>query len=95
MGLISVQIELSNPKNRTLRPITVRALADTEELHLCIPEHVAIQLQFEELYKREITTADGGTHLCSYVGPVEPKERCSNKAISVGGHDGPPWLVVA
>jgi len=73
MGLISAQIELSNPKNRTLRPITVRALADTGALHLCIPEHVAIQLQLEELYKREVTTADGGTHLCSYVGPVEVK----------------------
>lgn len=73
MGLISAQIALSNPKNRSLLPITVRALADTGALHLCIPEHIAIQLQLEELYKREVTTADGGRHLCSYVGPVEVK----------------------
>lgn len=73
MGLISAQIELSNPKNRALLPISVRALADTRALHLCIPEHIAIQLQLEELYKREVTMADGGRHLCAYVGPVEVK----------------------
>jgi clan AA aspartic protease len=48
-------------------------MADTGALHLCIPEHIAIQLELEELYKREVTTADGRKHLCSYVGPVEVK----------------------
>lgn len=73
MGIINAQITLSNPRNRGLSPITVRALADTGALHLCIPEHIALQLELEELYKREVTTADGGRHLCAYVGPVEVK----------------------
>jgi clan AA aspartic protease len=73
MGIISAEIQLSNPKNRSLQPITVKAMADTGALHLCIPEHVAIQLKLEELYKREVTTADGRKHLCPYVGPVEIK----------------------
>ena len=73
MGIINAEIQLSNPRNRALNPLTVRALADTGALHLCIPEHIAIQLELEELYKREVTTADGGKHLCAYVGPVEVK----------------------
>jgi len=73
MGIISAEIQLSNPRNRALLPITVKALADTGALHLCIPEHIAIQLELEELYKREVTTADGSRHLCAYVGPVEVK----------------------
>lgn len=73
MGLITAEIQLSNPRNRALHPLKVRALADTGALHLCIPEHIAIQLELEELYKREVTTADGGRHLCPYVGPIEVK----------------------
>lgn len=73
MGLITAEIQLSNPRSRDIKPMNVRALADTGALHLCIPEHIAIQLQLEELYKREVTTADGNRHLCPYVGPVEVK----------------------
>lgn len=71
MGLIKASIILSNPRNRRLEPIEVQALADSGALHLCIPEHVSLQLELEELYKREVTTADGKKHVCSYVGPVE------------------------
>ena len=42
-------------------------------LHLCVPEHVALQLGLDELYQREVTTADGGKHLVPYVGPVAVK----------------------
>ncbi|MEE4376815.1 MAG: clan AA aspartic protease [Candidatus Competibacteraceae bacterium] len=73
MGLIHAEIELGNPRNRTINPMRVKALVDTGALHLCIPEHVSIQLQLEELYKREVTTADGKKHLCPYVGPIELK----------------------
>jgi len=73
MGIICAEIQLSNPRNRTLRPLTVKALADTGALHLCIPEHIAIQLELEELYKREVTKADGDRHLCPYVDPIEVK----------------------
>ena len=50
--------------------MTVDSLADTGALLLCVPEHVAVQLGLEELEKREVTTADGTTHLAPYVGPV-------------------------
>ena len=73
MGLINAEIELSNPRDRNIKPIKVRALVDTGSLHLCIPEHVAIQLELEELYKREVTTADAKKHLVPYMGPISIK----------------------
>ena len=71
MGLIRTRILLANPKDTSLSPIEAEALVDTGALHLCIPEHVAVQLQLQEIYKREVTTADGHRHLCPYVGPVQ------------------------
>lgn len=73
MGLIYAEIELSNPRDRNIKPIKVKSLVDTGSLHLCIPEHVAIQLDLEELYKREVTTADGKKHLVPYMGPISMK----------------------
>ena len=73
MGLINAEIELSNPRDQNIRPIKVKALVDTGSLHLCIPEHVAIQLELEELYQREVTTADGKKHLVPYMGPISLK----------------------
>ena len=73
MGLINAQIELSNPRDKNIKPIQVKSLVDTGSLHLCIPEHVAIQLELEELYKREVTTADGKKHLVPYMGPISIK----------------------
>lgn len=70
MGLIHAQIELKNPRDLT-KVFKTAALVDTGAMHLCLPEHVVIQLGLTELQKREITTADGGKRLCSYVGPVE------------------------
>jgi clan AA aspartic protease len=71
MGLIKAEIDLSNPRDRKIRSIKVTSLVDTGSLHLCVPEHIAIQLELEELYKREVTTADGKKHLVPYMGPVE------------------------
>ena len=70
MGLITAELELSNPRDGNIKPLKVKALVDTGSLHLCIPEHVAIQLELEELYKREVTTADGKKHLVPYMGPI-------------------------
>ncbi len=70
MGLINAKIELSNPKSSNIQSIKVNSLVDTGSLHLCIPEHIAIQLELEELYKREVTTADGSKHLVPYMGPI-------------------------
>ena len=73
MGLIHAEIELSNPRDKHIKPIQVKSLVDTGSLHLCIPEHVAIQLELEELSKREVTTADGKKHLVPYMGPISLK----------------------
>lgn len=71
MGLIYAELVLSNPRNKKLLPMAVRALADTGALHLCIPEHIAVQLELDTLGQREVTIADGKKRLCPYVGPVE------------------------
>jgi clan AA aspartic protease len=71
MALAYATLQLSNPRLPGLLPITVRSLADTGALHLCVPSHVALQLKLEELQKREVVTADGKKILCAYVGPVE------------------------
>jgi clan AA aspartic protease len=47
-----------------------RALVDNGALHLCIPQHIAIQLNLKELEQREVTIADGSKRLVPYVGPV-------------------------
>jgi clan AA aspartic protease len=75
-------LQLANPIKRNLEPIEAKALADTGALHLCIPEHIAIQLELEEKEKREVTLADGSKHLLPYVGPVEIK--FANRSCFVG-----------
>lgn len=73
MGLVNTRIILNNPKESEMKYMEVDALVDSGALHLCIPERIAIQLNLKELYKREVTTADGKEHLCPYVGPIEVK----------------------
>lgn len=87
MGLVRTKITLKNPRQPELRPMEIEALADTGALHLCIPEHVSIQLRLEQLQEREITTADGSKRVCSYVGPIEVRfgERaCFTGALVMG-----------
>ena len=45
MGLIYADIELANPKDSGLKPIVVKAMVDTGAMTICIPEHIAVQLQ--------------------------------------------------
>ena len=71
MGLVNAQIILANPKKDELEPIRADALVDSGAVHLCIPEHVRIQLKLEEIDKKEATLADGGKKLVPYVGPIE------------------------
>jgi len=71
MGLVNAMLTLSNPANRELESVKVRALVDTGALHFCIPEHVALQLGLQELEKREVTLADGHKKLVAYVGPIQ------------------------
>ncbi len=82
MGIIRTQLKLSNPRDSELKPLMVTALVDSGALHLCVPQHIALQLNLSELYKREVATKDGKKHLCPYVGPIEI--RFKNRACFTG-----------
>jgi clan AA aspartic protease len=73
MGHIFTNITLSNPRNPELKSIEVNALADTGALMLCIPQHLAIQLELETQSTREVTVADGRSMKVPYVGPLQVK----------------------
>jgi len=87
MGMINVNIELSNPLEPDLAPLTVQALVDTGAMTICIPEHVAVQLALGEIEKREVTTADERSHVVPYVGPIQirfQKRTCFTGALVIG-----------
>jgi clan AA aspartic protease len=71
MGLVNANVILKNPRKPELETLETSVLADTGALHLCIPEHIRIQLELEELDKKEVTIADGTKKLVPYVGPIE------------------------
>lgn len=70
MGLTTAEISLSNPRKPELKAVKIDALADTGAVHLCIPEHIQIQLGLEEVEKKEAVLADGRKKLVPYVGPI-------------------------
>ena len=87
MGIAHTTLTLSNPVLGSLASMEVRALVDTGAMHLCIPEHVALQLQLTEHEKREVTLADGSRRLIPYAGPVEVRfgnRRCFVGAMVMG-----------
>jgi clan AA aspartic protease len=51
--------------------VAVEALADPGAWHLCIPEHIRIQLALEAIDSRDVTLADGTKTWVPYVGPIE------------------------
>src|SRR5439155_20065327 len=71
MGLVNATISLRNPRLPELQAIEANSLVDTGSVHLCIPDHLRIQLKLDEIAKKEITLADGTKRLVPYVGPVE------------------------
>jgi len=71
MGLVNGKIQLRNPRLPDLEPVEAEALADTGAVHLCIPEHVQIQLQLKAIDSKEVTLAAGSRSLVPYVGPLE------------------------
>ena len=82
MGLIHAEVDLSNPRRDELASLKVSALVDTGAITLCIPEHVAVQLDLAELEKREVATADGRHVPVPYVGPV--RIRFENRSCFTG-----------
>ena len=71
MGHLFAEIGLSNPRRSELKPLAVKALVDTGALMLCIPEHVAVQLDLQTESLREVTVADGRAMKIPYVGPIK------------------------
>ena len=71
MGHVFAEIELSNPRQLDFVPIVVNALVDTSALMLCIPEHVANQLNLTAESMREVSLADGRSSNVPYVGPIK------------------------
>ncbi|MEW6356565.1 MAG: clan AA aspartic protease [Planctomycetota bacterium] len=87
MGFVHAEIELSNPKDASLKPVRVTALVDTGAMTLCIPEHIAVQLKLDEIEKREVTTADDRSHIVPYVGPLQIRfqgRTCFTGALVIG-----------
>ena len=70
MGIIYTELRLANDAKPELEEINATALVDTGALHLCIHEHVALQLQLKTVEMREVILADGKPHQVSYVSPV-------------------------
>lgn len=71
MALVNTKIRLKNPVKSQIEPIEVDALADSGAVHLCIPQHIQIQLDLIEIDKKEVILADGSRKLVPYVGPIE------------------------
>jgi clan AA aspartic protease len=71
MGLVSAELRLKNPRKPELNPLEVVALVDPGAVHLCIPAHLQIQLELEEIDKKEAILANGSRVLVPYVGPIE------------------------
>lgn len=71
MGPVRAKIRLSNPRDPTIGALETIALVDTGAVTLCIPEHVSLQLNLTAIERREVTTADGKSHLVPYVGPLQ------------------------
>lgn len=67
---MTAKLKLSNPRDPSLAPLEVAALADTGSVFLCIPEHVRLQLKLVALEQREVKLADGSRAAYPYVGPI-------------------------
>ena len=71
MGLAYDMLSLRNPRFPELAPIEAEALADTGALHLCLPEHIAVQLRLEEYDRKVVVIADGSRRVVPFMGPLE------------------------
>lgn len=87
MGIVYADLRLANAARKDLEELNARALADTGARHLCIPEHVALQLQLEDCETREVILADGKRHVLRYVSPVRIEllnRKCVTGALVLG-----------
>ena len=82
MGLVYSIIILSNPVKPELKPIEVKCLVDSGSTYLCVPQHLATQLELKELETREATLAHESSQSVPYAGPV--KISFDNRSCFVG-----------
>jgi clan AA aspartic protease len=80
--VIHADVELRNAANPELRSFNARALVDTGMAHLCIPQHVALQLGLKSVDERQVVISDGTTQVVNYVGPIAV--RFGNREAYVG-----------
>ena len=73
MGLVIAKIGLNNPRIADLKDLEVDAMVDTGAVHLCIPEHVCVQLKLTKEQTKEVVLADGSVKEVPYVGPLAVK----------------------
>ena len=71
MGLVRTMLTLKNPRHPELEGINVEARADTGSVHMCIPEHVKLQLGLQECDRKEVTLTDGS----AWTGSIFPAVR--------------------
>ena len=87
MGITYADLRLANDARDDLEEIDASAVVDTGAMHLCIPEHVAVQLQLKARSQREVQTADGKSHMVDYVSPVRISmlgRECTTGALVIG-----------
>ncbi len=51
--MIHASVQLLKPSQPDVKALDVSALDDSGAVHVCIPEHVALQLQLRELERRD------------------------------------------
>jgi clan AA aspartic protease len=71
VGLVYSNIKLSNPVLPNLASLETNSLVDTVATYLCIPMHIANQLELKTLQEREVTFASGESTMVPYVGPIQ------------------------
>ncbi|GHU32328.1 hypothetical protein AGMMS50256_22240 [Betaproteobacteria bacterium] len=87
MGIVYVDLRLANDARDDLEELDASALVDTGSMHLCIPEHIALQLQLKDLETREVVLADGKRKQIRYVSPVRIEilgRKCVTGALVLG-----------
>jgi len=79
---VPCKLTLRNPSQPQLAPLEVEALVDSGARHLCVPEHIRLQLKLAVIDQRAVTLADGRQVVVPYVGPIA---LCYQYRVSVGG----------
>ncbi len=85
--MIRASVQLLTPRGPDVPGLEATARADSGAVHLCIHEHLALQLQLRELERREVVLADGSHRSVPYMGPVEVRfanRRCFTGAMVLG-----------